>query len=120
MVASKYNIIVPVNGVNYVFNLASQCLIETTEELSNYLNGNNKSLELSKEEKDSLYSNGILVDSHHFETARLKSNINALKYDNSKYGVFISTTAGCNLNCTYCYQDKRKELNGSGYITQEK
>lgn len=119
MVASRYNIIIPANGQSYVFNLASQCLIEANDELVSYLNNERSDLDLTAEEQQELYNNGIIADSHEFELARLKSNVNSLKFDRSRFGIFLSTTAGCNLNCTYCYQDKRKELNAKGYVTPE-
>lgn len=119
MIASKYNVIIPANGKNYIFNLASQCLIEANEEIINYLKNDSDDFELSKEELDELYNNGIIVDSYDYEVSRLKSNVTSLKFDRSRYGVFLSLTSGCNLNCTYCYQDKRKTLNSKGYLTPE-
>ncbi|MFQ7180660.1 MAG: radical SAM/SPASM domain-containing protein [Hungatella sp.] len=119
MVSSKYNVIISTNGKTYVFNLASQCLIEANNEVIQYISNTENKAVLTEEEERVLHDNGIIVSSHEFEVLRLKSNINSLRYDRSRYGVFLSTTAGCNLNCTYCYQDKRKELNSKGYVTPE-
>lgn len=117
MISSKYNIIIPVNDEKYVFNLASQCLLQVGQDLADFMEGKITDIDLSIEELEQLYKNGILVDSFEFELGRLKSNINSLKYDRSRYGVFISMTSGCNLNCTYCYQDKRKEMGENSYLT---
>ncbi|HDK7155514.1 TPA: radical SAM protein [Clostridium botulinum] len=119
MKSSKYNVIVPVQDKNYVFNLASQCLIEANRDIINYIKNDSNNLDLSQEEMDELYNNGIIVDSFDYEVSRLKSNVNSLKFDRSRFGVFLSLTSGCNLNCTYCYQDKRKDLNKKGYLTPE-
>lgn len=119
MIGSKYNVVIPVNDKNYVFNLASQCLIEANEEITSYLKNDSNNLNLSKNELDELYNNGIIVDSFDHEVSRLKSNVTSLKFDRSRFGVFLSLTSGCNLNCTYCYQDKRKKLNKKGYLTPE-
>jgi len=119
MIPSKYNIIVPVNDKSYIFNLASQCLVEINEELTKFLNGEIKLINFTDEEKKELHDNGIIVDNHNFETARLKANINFLKFDRSKMGAFLSTTSGCNLSCTYCYQDIRKDIEEKKYISKE-
>lgn len=121
MVSSKYNIIIPVQNKQYVFNLASQCLMEANDELIQYIRGDKGvTPDLTEEEQNVLYDNGIISDSHEFEFARLKSNINSLKYDRSRYGIFLSTTSSCNLSCSYCYQDKRKEFCSKTYITPKK
>lgn len=117
MVASKYNLLLDIEGKEYLFNLASQCLISCDHDLVDFLNGNQE-IRLSKGEETSLYENGIIVDSHEFEVSRLKSNISSLKFDKTKMAAFISTTSACNLNCTYCYQDIRKELNCKKYMTE--
>lgn len=119
MISSKYNILIPINGENYVFNLASQCLLKVDKELAEYIQGEKNNISLSEQEQQQLADNGILVSSYELEFDRLKSNINSLKYDRSRYGVFISTTSGCNLNCTYCYQDIRKDICEKQYLTPE-
>jgi len=119
MISSIYNYIVPINDRKYIFNLASQSIIHAEGELAQFFTGENPDFKFTSEEQQELLNNGILVESREMEVARLKNNINSLRYDRSRVGVFLSTTAGCNLNCTYCYQDKRKELNTNDYITPE-
>lgn len=120
MVASKYNVFIQINEQKFIFNLASRCLLGSNDELVEFLKGRNTDIVLSDDEEKSLYDNGIIVDSHELEVSRLKGNIRTLKYDRTQMAAFISTTSACNLSCTYCYQDCRKEKGKKKYINMAK
>lgn len=108
MVISRYNQLFEVEGRYFVYNSSSKALLEIDSTTKSFLKGQTK--EIKEELEKVLYNNGIVTESHNFETGRMINNMNNVKYDSKRPSVFLSLTPSCNLNCTYCYQDARKDL----------
>lgn len=109
MVISKYNVIFKNNEKKYVYNMSSKALLEIDEKIEGFLE--KKDFEIDESTKQILYESGIVVESEEFEISRMINNMNNVRYDSRRLGIFISLTPSCNLNCVYCYQDARKEIN---------
>lgn len=109
MVVSKYNKIFNVDGRSFVYNMSSKALMEIDQEMESFLKGETK--EIKEDFIEVLYNNGIITESHNFELGRMINNMNNVRYDSKRLSIFLSLTPSCNLNCVYCYQDARKELN---------
>ncbi len=108
MIVSRYNKLFEVDGRYFVYNSSSKALLEIDSEIKSFLKGETK--EVNEELNELLYNNGILTESHNFELGRMINNMNNVKYDTKRPSIFLSLTPSCNLNCTYCYQDARKNL----------
>lgn len=108
MVISRYNKLFEVEGRYFVYNSSSKALLEIDDTTKSFLKGDTK--EIGEDLEEVLYNNGIVTESHSFETGRMINNMNNVKYDTKRPSVFLSLTPSCNLNCVYCYQDARKDL----------
>lgn len=118
MIISEYNELFDNEGKKYVYNMSSKALLEIDEQTEAFLKEEVK--EIEEDLLKILYENGIVVKSHEFELERLINNMNNVRYDSHRLGIFLSLTPSCNLNCIYCYQDARKDLNKSNqFLTQE-
>lgn len=108
MVVSKYNKQFSVDDKYFVYNMASKALLEIDKDINAFLKGEAK--EIKEEVLEALYNNGIITESHSFELNRMINNMNNVRYDSKRISIFLSLTPSCNLNCVYCYQDARKDL----------
>ena len=108
MIASRFNKIVKIQDRYFLYNLASKALFEVDETMEETLKNVS---DIDEQTAKILYENGIIADSYEYETSRMINNFNNVKYDRTQMSIFLSMTASCNLNCSYCYQDARKELN---------
>ena len=118
MVSSRFNKTIRVGERLYLYNMSSKALFEIDESMVKMLEDVNN---IPEKTAEILYNNGIITESYEFETSRMINNFNNVKYDRKQMSIFLSMTASCNLNCSYCYQDVRKELNiHNCYFNQEK
>ena len=74
MVISRYNKLFEVEGRYFVYNSSSKALLEIDDTTKSFLKGDTK--EIGEDLEEVLYNNGIVTESHSFETGRMINNMN--------------------------------------------
>lgn len=106
---SFYNIEVKDNDELLIFNSISGGLVSLDEKFQKILQ------DLNSEENDEecvklLLENGFIVEEEVDELNKFLVAHNIQKYDNNSLSLTIALTLSCNMNCKYCFEDK-KNLN---------
>ncbi|AMN30882.1 radical SAM/SPASM domain-containing protein [Clostridium perfringens] len=106
MKKSMYNIYIQGKNETAIFNLLTRNIIVISND--EYLNFDK--LINDEECKEELKSMGFSLENNINEIELMKCTLNKGKFSEKSMTLFLSLTRQCNLNCSYCYQDKRKMM----------
>ena len=111
MKASVYNVLAPCqDGVNSIlYNTASQaCAILEPEEVMQYQDCIENDAPADGDFLGALEEMGLLVKNPQAEIDYMRYDFEKYRYNDRVFELYICTTLDCNLNCIYCFENKRK------------
>lgn len=109
MKSSQFNILIkdPKSGDTLLFNSLSIGMEKLDPKVSEAFTKDDYT-NLPEKEKDQLICKGYLVEDNVDEMALLKHKYELDKYDSHILDFTLAPTMGCNLKCTYCFEEKNK------------
>lgn len=111
MKASVYNVLAPAsNDVDSIlYNTASQaCVILDPDEVAAYERCVEGDLPADDEFLKALKDMGLLVENPRLELDYMRYSFEKYRYNDRVFELYICPTLDCNLNCIYCFENKRK------------
>ena len=112
MTPSYYNTLVETQGGGAViFNARTGAIGELdAEELALYreLEGVDAPSEEALELRDTLEEGGFCMGSAEAEADFMRYQFEKYRYDDAVFELYVAPTMGCNFNCPYCFEKKRK------------
>lgn len=117
MQQSNYNIYYENNSLLY--NSYSQCLLQISPQIYDILNNGDLS-QLSEDIYDLFLEKKIITESYEYERQKLDTEINKATKSHKIITLVISLTSLCNLNCWYCIQNPRKDIEKKNLLNSDK
>lgn len=109
---SKYNYCVEKENEVYIYNFLYRTFLRVNKEA--WENG-----KFSGNEEIALIRYGILLSESINEYEVFKNIVYKNLYSSKSKMIFLSMTSQCNFNCSYCYQDCRKDVEDELFIEKE-
>lgn len=91
---SKYNLIIPFEGCNAVYNTLQDSIT---------LVGSMQKNQMSKSDISILHSQGIYINNEVDERLIFRYRANQQKYRSTRLHLFLTITGSCNCDCQYCF-----------------
>ena len=111
MRASVYNVLAPAsNGTDSIlYNTASQaCAVLSADEAAAYRSCVDGDLPADSELLATLEDMGFLVEDPRAEIDFMRYDFEKYRFNDRVFELYICPTLDCNLNCIYCFENKRQ------------
>lgn len=104
MKQSKYNIVLKTKQKEYLYNTFSLALAEVESDVVRSLENDGV---IDDELAKSLYEAGFLIEDDEDELEELIIKNRLSRFSGKVLGLVIAPTLSCNLNCIYCFEEKK-------------
>lgn len=116
---SRYNYVKNTKDEVYIYNLIYRSFIKLSYEVFQILE-RNEFEKLDQNAINILLKYGVICPDSIDESLVMKSFLSSKLNASKSLGVILSMTSLCDFNCSYCFEDYRKELvNNKKYIDKE-
>ena len=116
MKSSNYNIFYADNQL--LFNSFSQCLLQIPSSIYEILKNENFD-ELDVDTLNLFKNKKIITESYEYERHQLECELNNAIHSHKNVNIVISFTSACNLNCWYCIENARKNIDNNKFLNEE-